>query len=124
MVRVPLLHVNTVVLQGVKPKSEYLAFRTIGDSLIALDTRSRIYSWELTTGLQKIYKRIGVQYSFVEVSNVFEGYETWQTPEFTKEKINADVEDDYFRDGHFDNVLIYKTQPEPDTSNLIKAFYA
>ena len=60
MVRVPLLHVNTVVLQGVKPRSEYLAFRTIGDSLIALDARSRIYSWELTTGLQKIYKRIGV----------------------------------------------------------------
>jgi hypothetical protein len=43
MVRVPLLHVNTVVLQGVKPRSEYLAFRTIGDKLIALDARSRLY---------------------------------------------------------------------------------
>jgi len=43
MIRVPLLHVNTVVLQGIKPRSEYLAFKTIGDKIIALDAHSRIY---------------------------------------------------------------------------------
>ena len=54
MVRVPLLHENKLVLQGIRPKSEYLAYRAIDETLIALDTRGRLYSWQLRTGLRNM----------------------------------------------------------------------
>lgn len=73
----PLMHLTSVVFQGIKPTSQYLALTKIGASFIALDAQSRLFSWDLNTGLQKLRKIDGKRTPYVSVPENFEGYQTW-----------------------------------------------
>lgn len=72
--RVPLLHLNTVVFQGIQKKTEYFGFRIIGGSFIALSNDGRLQSWDLMTGLRKVHGYGDTRQSYVATSLSLEGY--------------------------------------------------
>jgi hypothetical protein len=77
---VPLLHLNTVIFQGIKPRTEYLAFRTVGDNFIALDTTGRLFSWNMQTALLNWNQSFGGSVPYRQIKQNYGGFKTWETP--------------------------------------------
>mmetsp|Transcript_33876 Transcript_33876/g.24920 ORF Transcript_33876/g.24920 Transcript_33876/m.24920 type:complete len:245 (+) Transcript_33876:1704-2438(+) len=100
----PILHRNTVSFIGMRPRSEYLAYKIEKDKLIALSNANVLSTWDVLTGVL-----LG---SVKEIDEDYSGYDIYQ----------GSKDDQTYLKNWFPWYLLIKKVPEPE--NDISMFFA
>ena len=102
----PVLHQNCNNFFGMRRKTQYLSFKRIKDTFIALDKMNVLHSWSMLSG-----DYLG---NVTIYDEDFREYEVWDSP---NQEGCLDREKDLYRKGHFNHSLLYKREADPDMTD-------
>ena len=108
---IPVVHQNVLNFEGIKRKSEYLAFKQVNDKFIALDKNNRLITWCMQTGNRLIDTE--------NITTDGEGFSDYRVFECEAED-TTERESDIYRKGHFPFSLLYS---KAETKTTDEIFY-